>query len=135
MIGRKDGAFAVPGVKGQDMECGISPQFAARLANMKSTEPMQVVVVLDVSRGKPQGGARISVKRRKALAKKTRSIANSLLPAIDAVVEKFNGQRVSKSADSLGCIVIKLTPSGIRAVAALDDVRAVMEDQPILAID
>ena len=59
-----------------------------------------------------------------------RKSAETVLPNIDGILERFDGKRLA-NVDTLGCVPIETTVAGIKALAASDHVKAILEDQPI----
>ena len=68
--------------------------------------------------------------RREAIAA-VRKSAETVLPEIDRLLGQFDGKRLSEDVDALGAILVETTAEGVNALAALDQVKVIVEDQPV----
>jgi cobalamin biosynthesis protein CbiG len=60
-----------------------------------------------------------------------RRAARPVLERIDEVLRHQGGSRLAHDVDALGAVPVETTPAGVRGLAALDGVAAVLEDQPV----
>ena len=109
----------------------ISPQFEARLSQLKPDEKIRAVVLLCPSDSKSQFVRRKGRNNRRALIDAVRQAAENLLPDLDKILEDFDGKRLAASVDALGAIPVETTVAGINALANSEHVKAILEDQPI----
>ena len=110
----------------------ISAAFRAQLAGLKAQNKVRAIVLL---RTDQKGRAsRRSRGSRSAIIDATRKSAGDALPYIDKVIEKFGGKRLADSASALGSVPIETTSEGIKALAELEQVKAILEDQPISSL-
>lgn len=81
----------------------------------------------------PPKGHQTPTQRQAAIDATIKS-AQRALPAIDAVLRRHGGRRISNNPDALGTIVVETTPEGMEALKALESVDGVIEDQPVSLI-
>lgn len=110
----------------------ISPEFAARLDHFGPRQKVRAVIVVQTGgrAGKTTGQRRSRVKRQAAIEALRRS-AELALPDIDSILERFGGKRLVEDPSALGTLPVETTVDGIKALAASDHVKAVLEDQPV----
>lgn len=115
-------------------ESKISPEFLARLGSLGGRQKVRAIVLLRAA-GAKRGSARrqTAAERREAIAAVRRSAAD-VLPEIDRLLERFDGKRLAADVDALGSIPVETTAEGVSALAALDQVKVIVEDQPISLI-
>jgi hypothetical protein len=114
----------------------ISPALTQRLDAMAPGAHVRALVMLETAaspdepplRGRPR-----AVARRRA-ASATRAAGQSALPEIDRVLARHRGRRVAAAMNALGMVPVATTAAGVRALAALDRVKAIVEDQPIALV-
>jgi hypothetical protein len=109
----------------------ISPQFARRLARLKPGESVRAVVLLRLPEMSLPSGRRQSRAERQAAIAATERSAEAAVAAVDAILDRTGGQRLSPHADVLGSIAVATSSTGIHALAASEHVKAVLEDQEI----
>lgn len=110
----------------------ISAEFAGRLARLKPNEKIRAIVLLSKirpSRG-ALGGRQTFVERKIAIERVLQS-AEQALAEIDSTFDRFNGRRLADKPNALASIPVETTPAGIRAIAGLNCVAAVIEDQEV----
>jgi hypothetical protein len=107
----------------------ISREFAARLNRLSAKQKVRAIVILQTGEMLPRRSAR---QERQQMIEKVRQASRSALPEIDRILEPYEGRRLSEDVDALGSIIVETTAEGIRALAASDQVKALLEDQPIL---
>ena len=107
----------------------ISPALAARLGDRNGDEPFGVILSLDVlpRRDRPA----VSREQRAAAVAATAQRAAPVLAAIDAALAAHGGRRRADRVSLLGTVPVETTVAGIYALADLDGVRAILEDQPL----
>lgn len=107
----------------------ISAQFAARLAQLAPDETTRAVILPSIPA--PGNQTQQPPPGRKARIEETKRFSQHVFHDIDEQLGYFGGQRLTKQSNALGYILVETTAAGIAAIADLDWVRAVMEDQPI----
>jgi hypothetical protein len=111
----------------------ISREFATRLDHLDAKRMIRAVVMLRAGNGTPHS-ARPTRKERATLVSNTRKTAAAALPSIDRILKRHQGKRLTEDVGPLGNIVVEATADGIRALAASEHVKAVLEDQSILPL-
>jgi len=106
-------------------EAKISPEFARRLRRLGPEERVRAVVMLLT----PQATG--TARRQKAAVAAVRESADEKLGAVDAILDRFGGERLGERPDVLGSVPVAVTPAGIFALAASDAVKAVVEEQAV----
>ncbi len=110
----------------------ISPVFSARLNRLGPDQKVGAILLLLVHGVKGNKGYRRTPSDiRQASINATRKSAAKALHDIDAILERFGGKRLAENPDALGSIHVETTPAGIRALAASDRIKAILEDQAI----
>ncbi len=109
----------------------ISPEFLARLNGLNGRQKVRAIVLLRTAGAKKaRGGRQTPAERRKAVAAVRRS-AEAVLPEIDRLLGQFDGRRLADGVDALGAIPVETTAEGVNALAALEQVRVIVEDQSV----
>jgi len=111
----------------------ISAEFTARLDRLQPDQKVRAIVMLDVGTARTAGGRRARGERAETVTA-IRETADAALPDLDGMLQRFAGRRLAAHADALGCVPVETTARGILALAALDHVRAILEDQPVSAL-
>ena len=113
----------------------ISSAFRSRMARLKSGESIRAVVL-------PAARNTRSVDRtmtRRALREKRIAYLEETFEhafcAIDEQLATNGGRRLTVHPNTLGFIVIEATVDAITAIAELEWVGAIIEDQPVYALD
>jgi hypothetical protein len=109
----------------------ISTPFKMRLKHVKPQQKVRAVVLLHLDAPEVAPGRRQSPSERQAAVEAMRKVAEPALGEIDRVLGHFGGKRLGASVNALGAISVEATPDGITALATLDSVKAILEDQPI----
>jgi hypothetical protein len=109
----------------------ISTTFRTRLNHMAPQQKVRAMVVLHLNGHEVAPGRRQSPEERQAAIEAIRRSAEPVLAEIDRVLRHYGGKRLEPSVNVLGSIPVEATPDGITALASLDSVKAVLEDQPI----
>jgi hypothetical protein len=102
----------------------ISSVFEARLRKLKPDSVLRAVVMLRREPPSPRAVRATQIKN-------VRKAARTALAEVDVILERFGGTRLAKEPNSLGYVTVETTPAGIRALAASDSVKGVLEDQPV----
>jgi hypothetical protein len=109
----------------------ISTPFKMRLKHVKPQQKVRAIVLLHLNGPEVASGRRHSPSERQAAIEAMRKSAEPALVEIDRVLRHFGGKRLGASVNALGSIPVEATPDGITALATLDSVKAILEDQPI----
>lgn len=107
----------------------ISTAFSARLDRLGPSEKVRAVVMLHCDQ-KPSG-RRQSQKERQAAIETLRQSASEALIGVDDILKRFGGQRLANAPDALGSVPVETTAAGIKALASLENVKVILEDQRI----
>lgn len=118
-----------------EMETGakISPEFERRLGRLTPTQKVRALLMLKRETG-ALGGERASREKRLERAKAVRAASERMLPDIDAILARFDGKRLSSEANALGYVPVETTAKGLRALAACQQVTAILEDQAVFLV-
>lgn len=109
----------------------ISDEFADRLASLPDNQKVRAVIMPApylVSSGE---GRRVRGEERQARVREARTRTEETFSEVDAVLAETGGQRLTERGNALGFIVVETTADGITAIADLQWVGTVLEDQPI----
>jgi hypothetical protein len=109
----------------------ISPAFKARLDRMNPREKVGVLVVLNPRDTDGASGRRQSPAERQAAIDAMRKSVEPALAEIDRVLELFGGKPLAPHVNALGSVPVETTAEGITALADLEPVKSILEDQPI----
>ncbi|GAB1538656.1 hypothetical protein NUACC21_13190 [Scytonema sp. NUACC21] len=110
----------------------ISSEFACRLSNLAPQQKVSVIVLLKLENFDEPVNCRLSRAERKATIEGIRNSANKSLGYIRKILQDFGGKQLAESPDALGSIAIEISVAGVKALAASDAVKAVMEEQEII---
>ncbi|WP_407895955.1 hypothetical protein [Scytonema sp. NUACC26] len=75
---------------------------------------------------------RLSRAERRATMEGIRNSATQALSYIKKIIQDFGGQELAERPDALGSIPIEISAAGVKALAASDAVKAVLEEQEIV---
>lgn len=109
----------------------LSPQFAKHLARLKPGETIRAIVLLRLPELSPAPDRRQSRAERQATLAAVQRSAEVGVSAVDAILNRAGGQRLSPRANVLGALAVETTPAGVDALAASEHVKAILEDQEI----
>lgn len=112
----------------------ISREFAAQLENRKADEIVRAVVVLGAAEPAKGNGRRMTRQERARLIEDARCAVEAATEEIAKILETFRGRRLESGLDALGSLALETTPAGIKALAELSAVKAILEDQPVSLI-
>ena len=109
----------------------ISNEFADRLAALLPEQKVRAVVLPAPYLVSGSNGSRVRGEERQAILREARTRTEETFAEIDMVLTEAGGQRLTESGNALGFIVVETTATGITAIADLNWVGTVMEDQAI----
>lgn len=110
----------------------ISSEFACRLNNLAPQQKVSVIVLLKLDNFDNPVNCRLSRAERRAIMEGIRNSANKSLDYIRKILQDFDGKQLAESPDVLGSIPIEISVAGVKALAASEAVKAVMEEQEIV---
>ena len=121
---------------GQDSNCRkhsdkISNEFADRLAALSPDQQVRAVVLPAPYLVSDSSTSRVRGEERQAVLREARTRTEETFAEIDMVLTEVGGQRLTERGNALGFILVETTASGIDAIADLNWVGTVMEDQSI----
>ncbi len=111
----------------------ISPEFATRLGQLAPEQKVRVIVLLNTGSARTGATARQGRVARQAAIGAMRAASAQALEHVDDILQHFNGELLADGPDALGSIPVETTSAGIDALTASPWVKAILEDQPILA--
>lgn len=103
----------------------ISTNFASRLARLEADQLVRVIVL---------PAAHTDPNPRETGNAMTKQQVERAFGDIDRQLARTGGHRITQRTGALGFIVLETTPASIEALAELDWVGAIVEDQPIRPI-
>ena len=109
----------------------ISPVFSAKLSGLRPEEKVVAILVLGVKGSGRKSGPRQSGAQRKIAVDAARKSAEDAFPDIDDVLARSGGRRLADQPNALGTIPVETTTTGLRRLALLEQVTAILEDQPL----
>ncbi|MEB3887186.1 DNA primase [Lyngbya sp. CCY1209] len=118
-------------VRNEDSPLKISPEFAARLANLNSRDRIRVLVFLRVPKGDRDRQERLTPEERKDRIEAVKAAAEASLDRIRPIVERHGGQILDENPSLLGTIPVEITVAGVYEICKSDAVEAIVEDQGI----
>lgn len=108
----------------------LSREFASRLASLPADTKLHAVVLLYTSAGR-SASQRRAPDQRQAAIDALRDVSRPVLVDVDQILAKWGGRRLDDEVSPLGTVAVEATPAGIKVLADLKDVKAVLEDQNI----
>jgi hypothetical protein len=112
----------------------ISPAFDKNLASLAPDVPVRAILVLRSHVPPKTTERRLTREERQERIEAMRRSAQASFGTIDAILHRLGGNRLSDEPTALGTITVETNPAGIFALAATDEVQAILEDQPIKPI-
>jgi hypothetical protein len=109
----------------------ISPEFARRLARLAPAAMARAIVLLDTEPAPATATGRPSKAARKAIAETIQTAAAPALTEVDRLLERSGGRRLAPGPDLFGSIPVEAPASTLLALAGSEQVRAILEDQPV----
>ena len=113
----------------------ISPEFDARLRELEPHQMVRVILLLDDpgTLGGASAQPRSRADRRATIEALHQAVAPAL-SAIDRILERTAGKRLAPDVNALGAVPVETTAAGAQELAALGQVKAILEDQPISSL-
>ena len=108
----------------------ISSEFACRLKNLAPQQKVSVIVFLEVHNVGRRNNSRLSRAERRVAMEGIRNSAKQALDYIQKILQDFGGKELA-DPDVLGSVPIEITVAGVKALAASEAVKAVVEEQKI----
>jgi hypothetical protein len=108
----------------------ISDQYRERLRKLGPGELSRALVILSLATPEEPGRRTTADQRRQLLSQRRGD--TTALHEIDAVIERHGGRRLSASLSGIGTVVVECTAGSLHALAELDRVKTIVEDQPLL---
>lgn len=118
----------------QQLLPGISREFVARLDKLGAKQKVRAVVMLQINESGASGSTQPTRQQRAEMMAQIRQRSAEALPHIDAILERYDGERLSETVNALGSVVIETTAAGIKALAASEHVKTILEDQSLLKL-
>jgi hypothetical protein len=109
----------------------INTAFKARLNRLEPQQTVPAIVMLGIGGVEGTPGRRQSPAERQAAIETMRKSIEPALAEIDSVLKRFGGRRMAPGVNALGAVPVETTAAGIAALAKLEPVKAIFEDQPI----
>jgi hypothetical protein len=109
----------------------ISDEFADRLAALSDQQKVRAVIMPAPYLVDSGEGRRVRGEERQARVAEARTRTEETFSEVDAVLAQTGGRRLTERGNALGFIVVETTVEGITAIADLNWVGTVLEDQPI----
>jgi hypothetical protein len=127
-------SFSVNDLHAVSLPGKVSPAMSAHLAGSNPGQKVHAIVVLRTPATVNSRGKRQTPQERQTAIRTIRDSASSALDRIDSILKRFGGRRLSQSPSALGTIAVEITPAGISALSESDDVRAILENQPLSSV-
>ena len=112
----------------------ISAEFARHLESLGPREKIRAIVMVGPQQHNKNIDRR-TTSGRTTIIHAIRCSAEKVLPRIDTVLKRHQGRRLSESVDSLGSIAVETTAAGINALADLEPITVILEDQRLARFD
>jgi len=112
----------------------IDPEFLDRINIMPPDQIIRVILILSDDNEYEQPKTRRTEQERKKIMESVLKSGAKAMNEINSVLQAYGGTNLTSSPNILGCISIAATGAGIKALACLDKVKAIMEDQPVYLI-
>ena len=108
----------------------LSKEFAGRLAVIPADKTLCAVVLLRTKERRGASQRQTSTQRRAAIDA-LRKTGRPVLVDMDQILAQCGGRRLDDDVTALGTVAVETTPTGIKSLANLKDVRTVLEDQNV----
>jgi malate synthase len=108
----------------------ISDQFKGRLQGFAPERMVQAIVFIRTNFTKKNPKRRETRAERQAAIATIRKSGEAVLPEIDKILAQHGGKRLS-DPNALGSILVETTVAGVFALAASENVSAILENQPV----
>ena len=109
----------------------IGDSLRATLGRAPAGKLLKVVVMVGLPPVEALADRSAIRARRKRITAEARAETRRVSIELDGLLKQFGGRLFDVGAGAIGALALETTPDGIRAIAALDDVKAVVEDQPL----
>ena len=109
----------------------IGAEFDKRLTSLTPDTLVRAILVLGSNVQPKKTDRRLTREERQARIQALRYSAQASFATIDAILQRLGGSRLSHQPTALGTITVETNPAGIFALAATDEVQAILEDQPL----
>jgi hypothetical protein len=109
----------------------ISPEFSARLARLKPRQKVRAIVMLRINVPGQTLASRQARAEWQAVIERIRQSSELALSEIDDILAHHCGKRLAAHVNALGAVPVETTTTGIHALAASDQVKAILEDQGV----
>ena len=113
----------------QEAKSKISDEFSSRLDHLKPRDTVRAILLLHTP-----VAAKFKGKTREHRIRAIQDAAEQALDGIDDILHRHKGQRLAEHANALGSVPVETTAAGIKALAASEHVKAILEDQPIALV-
>ena len=112
----------------------ISASFSTRLEQLDPQGTVVAILVLHAKGAGGKPGRRQSAGERVSAVDAMRKGAEEAFKDIDRVLANSGGKRLAAHANALGTVPVETTVAGIQGLALLDQVKAILEDQPMSSL-
>jgi hypothetical protein len=112
----------------------ISPEFNARLSGLDPDDRIQAILLLDTSPIGRDRAPRRSHGRRESMIVVLREATAPAVQEVDRILQRFGGHLLAPEVNALGAIPVETTVAGTREQVTLPQVKAILEDQPVVAL-
>ena len=109
----------------------VSKEFRSRLSKLAPEEKILALVLLDTTNSDLEKGKRQTRAERRQRIEEIQTAAEEAVPEIDKVLSRYDGKRLAAKANAMGCIPIQASQAAVMAVAGLDRVKSIIENQVI----
>ena len=113
----------------------ISSEFASRMARLESGESIRAIVLSTASNIKSSDRTMTRRALREERIAYLEETSGQAFHEIDEQLATNGGHRLTQQPNRLGFIVIEATVGAIKAIAEFEWVVAIIEDQPVYALD
>ena len=113
----------------------IDPGFLNRINSLPANQIIHAILILSDETEYKQPETKQTKQERKEIMDFVLKSGKKAMQEINSILQAYGGTKLASSPNALGCISIASTGAGIKALACLDKVKAVMEDQPVYLID
>ena len=112
----------------------IDPGFLNRINSLPANQIIKAILILSDETEYKHPETRPTEQERKTIINLVLKSGEKAMQEINSILQAYGGTKQASSPNALGCLSIATTGAGIKALACLDRVKAVMEDQPVYLI-
>lgn len=117
---------------GPAQQSKLNDALARRLEQLTPGQTIRMIVLLSIPALAHQGSGRASRRaNRAATIEAMRAAAQPGFAEVDRVLTQHGGRRLNGNLSALGAVAVETTADGARALAESEQVRAILEDQPV----